>query len=92
MSTQLISIAIHYHERTKYHPETIATKSKGLDWSKQPSVFKQYKVGNSYDLKIYLSEKCPQDEPAQQWRRLSRLLAYSYGLTAKVATMGTPYI
>lgn len=91
MSTQLISIATHYHERTKYYPETIATKSKGLDWSKQPSVFKQYKVGNSYDLTVYLSEKYPQDEPARQWRRLSRLLACSYGLTAKVATMGTPF-
>ncbi len=90
MSDQPISIATHYHERTKYHPETIATKSKGLDWSKQPSVFKQYKIGNSYDLRSYLSEKCPQDKHTQQWQRLSRLLAYSYGLTAKVPTMGTP--
>ncbi|BBA80103.1 nitroreductase [cyanobacterium endosymbiont of Rhopalodia gibberula] len=90
MSDQLTSIATHYHERTKYHPETIATKNKGLDWSKQPSVFKQYKVGHSYDLTTYLSEKYSQDELAQQWRRLSRLLICSYGLTAKVSTMGTP--
>ncbi|MGP0127946.1 MAG: SagB/ThcOx family dehydrogenase [cyanobacterium endosymbiont of Rhopalodia musculus] len=90
MSYQLISIATHYHERTKYHPETIATKNKGLDWSKQPSVSKKYKVGNSYDLTTYLSDKYSQDELAQQWRRLSRLLACSYGVTAKVATMGTP--
>ncbi|YAI82270.1 MAG: SagB family peptide dehydrogenase [cyanobacterium endosymbiont of Rhopalodia sterrenbergii] len=90
MSDQLISIAVHYHERTKYHPETIATKNRGLDWSKQPSVFKQYKVGNSYDLTTYLLEKSPQDELARQWRRLSRLLTCSYGLTAKVATMGIP--
>ncbi|XHU96134.1 MAG: SagB/ThcOx family dehydrogenase [cyanobacterium endosymbiont of Rhopalodia gibba] len=90
MSDQLISIATHYHERTKYYPETIATKNKGLDSSKQPSVFKQYKVGNLYDLTTYFSEKYPQDELARQWRRLSRLLTCSYGLTAKVATMGTP--
>ena len=90
MSDQLISIATHYHERTKYHPETIVTKNKGLDWSKQPSVFKQYKVGHSYDLTTYFLEKSPQDEHAQQWRRLSRLLACSYGVTAKVATIGSP--
>jgi len=45
------SIAQHYHERTKYEPETIATKSQGLDWSKQPSPYKTYQVGTVYDLK-----------------------------------------
>ncbi|WP_267384118.1 SagB/ThcOx family dehydrogenase [Cyanobacterium sp. uoEpiScrs1] len=90
MSDQPISIATHYHERTKYHPETITIKNKELDWSKQPSVFKQYKVGKTYDLTTYLSKKFPQDKLTKQWRRLSRLLACSYGLTARLVIMGTP--
>ncbi|GBF80013.1 SagB/ThcOx family dehydrogenase [Aphanothece sacrum] len=84
------SIATHYHERTKYDPQTIATKNKGLDWSQQPIPFKTYKIGNSYDLTPYLSDKSPTDPTAKQWLRLSRFLACSYGLTAKIATMGEP--
>ncbi|ACK68118.1 nitroreductase [Rippkaea orientalis PCC 8801] len=90
MSKSLTSIATHYHQRTKYHPETIARKSQGLDWSKQPSVFKQYKIGTSYDLTVYLSDKATSDEHTPYWRRLSRFLACSYGLTAKIPTMGEP--
>lgn len=84
------SIATHYHERTKYHPQTIAAKNKGLDWSKQPIPFKEYKIGKSYDLTPYLSEKLPDTPNAYQWQRISRLLGCSYGLTAKIPTMGNP--
>jgi SagB-type dehydrogenase family enzyme len=86
------SIAQHYHERTKYHPETIANKSKPLDWSNQPIPFKEYKIGNNYDLKPYLSASSSEADNADAllWGRLSRLLGCSYGLTAKVPTMGTP--
>ncbi|MEA5532660.1 SagB/ThcOx family dehydrogenase [Crocosphaera sp. XPORK-15E] len=84
------SIATHYHERTKYHPQTIAAKNQGLDWSKQPIPFKEYKIGQSYDLTPYLSETSPSDPQAQEWQRLSRLLGCSYGLTAKIPTMGNP--
>ncbi|HAC62538.1 MAG TPA: SagB-type dehydrogenase domain-containing protein [Cyanothece sp. UBA12306] len=87
MSKFSTSIAIHYHERTKYHPETIATKSRGLDWSKQPSVFKEYKIGNSYDLKTYLSDKSIENEQTQTWRRLSYFLASSYGLIELAAAI-----
>lgn len=84
------SIAQHYHERTKYDPETIASKSQGLDWSRQPVPFKEYKVGTSFDLKPYLSEK-PEafgnNPETIWWQRLSRLLLCSYGLTAKMTTM-----
>lgn len=93
MQDQQSSIAIHYHQRTKYHPETIAGKSKALDWNSQPSPFKEYKIGTQIDLKPYLSdsgEKSP-DPSTQFWQRLSRLLGCSYGLTAKVPTMGTPF-
>ncbi len=84
------SIATHYHQRTKYDPETIASKNKGLDWSQQPVPFKTYKIGKSYDLTPYLSAQLPDSPDALQWRRLSRLFGCSYGLTAKIPTMGTP--
>ncbi len=80
------SITQHYHERTKYDEETIASKSRGLDWSKQPVAFKEYKLGTTIDLKPYLQ----QESTEGWWRRLSRLLLFSYGLTAKVDTMGAP--
>ncbi len=84
-----VSIAQHYHERTKYDPETIASKNQGLDWATQPIPFKEYKIGKSFDLKPYLKEKVDQSvtETSKQWERLSRLLFCSYGLTAKVPTM-----
>jgi len=83
------SIAQHYHERTKYDPETIAAKSQGLDWAQQPVPFKEYKIGTSFDLKPGLKEEpaFADDSASLQWRRLSRLLFCSYGLTAKVPTM-----
>ncbi len=80
------SITEHYHERTKYHEETIASKSMGLDWSKQPVPFKEYKLGKIIDLKPYLQAETTD----VWWRRLSRLLLSSYGLTARVDTMGAP--
>lgn len=90
MAEQLGSIAQHYHERTKYDPQTLASKSQGLDWSRQPVPFKEYKIGTSFDLKPYLKEP-PQasatDSAANWWRRLSRLLYCSYGLTAKLSSM-----
>ncbi|MBW4576231.1 MAG: SagB/ThcOx family dehydrogenase [Aphanothece sp. CMT-3BRIN-NPC111] len=84
------SIATHYHERTKYDPETIAAKGQGLNWATQPIPFKEYKIGTSFDLKPYLKEN-PEafvDEAAGSWwQRLSRLLLCSYGLTARLPTM-----
>ncbi|MDF5717774.1 MAG: SagB/ThcOx family dehydrogenase [Rhizonema sp. NSF051] len=85
------SIAQHYHERTKYNPQTINTKNKGLDWSKQPVPFKEYKIGSVFDLKPYIQETLDvfaEKPDAQWWQRLSRLLFCSYGLTAKMPSMG----
>ena len=86
MSELKLSITQHYHERTKYDEETIASKSQSLDWSKQPSPFKEYKLGKTTDLKPYLQEETTE----VWWRRLSRLLLSSYGLTARVDTIGAP--
>jgi len=95
MADRPVSIAQHYHKRTKYHPATL--KDTELDWSKQPIPFKEYKIGASFDLKPYLTDK--PDKPnqidgaeanslaeGQSWRRLSRLLFHSYGLTVKMMT------
>jgi SagB-type dehydrogenase family enzyme len=86
------SIAQHYHDRTKYDPQTLASKSHSIDWAKQPVPFKEYKIGSSFDLKPYIQEKPGEfaDKPdAQWWQRLSRLLSCSYGLTAKMPSMGS---
>ncbi|BAZ43004.1 hypothetical protein NIES4101_89760 [Calothrix sp. NIES-4101] len=86
------SIAHHYHERTKYNPETINSKSQGLDWPKQPVPFKEYKIGSTIDLKPYIQEtldKFADNPDALWWRRLSRLLFCSYGLTARMPSMGS---
>ncbi|MFM6407634.1 MAG: SagB/ThcOx family dehydrogenase, partial [Microcystis sp.] len=74
---------------TKYDPQTIASKSKGLDWSQQPYPFKEYKIGQTFDLKPYLSRQIV-PQKGDFWRRISRILGCSYGLTAKIATMGSP--
>jgi hypothetical protein len=50
MPDQPISIAQYYHERTKYDPQTIASKSKGLDWSQQPYPFKEYKMRSDFRI------------------------------------------
>ena len=89
MTEASISIAQHYHDRTKYDPQTIASKNKQLDWEQQPVPFKEYKIGVSFDLKPYLktaSEALSPDKDVKMWQRLSRLLMCSYGLTAKIPT------
>ena len=84
-----ISIAQHYHERTKYAPETINAQGQRLDWDNQPIPFKDYKIGTSFDLKPYLTDPTERasDVANQDWQRLSRLLFCSYGLTIRMLTM-----
>lgn len=87
-----VSIAQHYHERTKYDPQTIAAKNHQPDWEHPPALFKDYKIGTVYDLKAYLGDRQgPPDESYLWWRRLSRLLFCSYGLTGMIPTMGDPH-
>lgn len=91
MSEAQLSIAQHYHERTKYAPETIATKNKRLDWANQPLPFKEYKVGANFDLKPYLQKDSQTaDETGKTWQQLSQLLFLSYGVTAMLPTMMGP--
>ncbi len=83
------SIAYYYHQRTKYDPETIANKGKSLDWAKQPIPYKEYKIGQIFDLKPYLSQEKTEDAQPydEEWLRLSLLLLCSYGLTAQLQTI-----
>ena len=83
------SFAQHYHQQTKYDPATISSKSHSLDWSKQPSSRKEYPFGTVYDLKQYL-KSTKQDADNDWWQRLSLFLLCSYGLTARIQTMGDP--
>ncbi|NJN73402.1 MAG: SagB/ThcOx family dehydrogenase [Limnothrix sp. RL_2_0] len=83
-----LPISAYYHQQTKYDPETIAQRGKQLDWSQQPSAFKAYKIGTSYDLKPYL--ELDKNEP--DWEALSYMLLLSYGLTAKIPIMGGKYM
>jgi SagB-type dehydrogenase family enzyme len=87
MSEWQPTLAQHYHERTKYDPETIAQKGRSLDWSKQPVPYKDYKIGTTYDLKPYLNDPPQNEENWEKWHRLSRFLLLSYGVTAKLQTV-----
>lgn len=82
MGVQPLSLAQHYHERTKYAPESLAQQAAPLDFSRQPNPFKTYPFGHSFSLKPFLE---PAKETAHPyWRRLSRLLYCSYGITGVV--------
>jgi SagB-type dehydrogenase family enzyme len=90
MPDALVSIAQHYHSRTKYAPETLTAQTRPLDYSRQPSPYKTYRVGTEVDLKPYLEatslaehgDLSPDDDRAN-WMRLSQLMINAYGLTAK---------
>ncbi|NJO19403.1 MAG: SagB/ThcOx family dehydrogenase [Spirulinaceae cyanobacterium RM2_2_10] len=96
MSDLADSLAIHYHQRTKYDPDTLATKHKPIDWAKQPSPFKEYKLGRAVDLKPYVGVNPVGDRPRDDdpntlfWLRLSRFLYCCYGITARMATLAGP--
>jgi SagB-type dehydrogenase family enzyme len=94
MPEPTVSIAQHYHERTKYDPKTINAKSKPLNWDEQPIPFKDYKIGTAIDLKPALTQDpaATASDPARAWwRRLSQLLFCSYGLTGMIPTANGPH-
>ncbi len=86
MSSSRPSITQHYHQRTKYDPDTIAQRGRALDFSQQPVPFKTYKVGTEIDLKPFLEGVAKTD-----LQRLSRLLYHSYGTTAVVPYPDHPF-
>ncbi len=93
MSNPTLSVSQHYHQQTKYSPNTIRQQAPAIDWDNQPVPFKDYKIGTSYPLKPYLDPKTSDPNilhldsaVKQQRKRLSRILLCSYGLTVKVVT------
>ncbi|NJN30634.1 MAG: SagB/ThcOx family dehydrogenase [Synechococcales cyanobacterium RM1_1_8] len=88
------SLAQHYHERTKYHPETLAQQGRALDWSQQPEGFKIYQIGAVVDLKPYVEGSLVEVEAATLANpllaRLSQFFLCSYGLTREIATPNGP--
>jgi len=88
-SSQL-SIAEHYHDRTKYHPETIGRGGAAVDWDRPPATSKTYKIGTSIELRPYLKRDPDEAKPGDRdLRRLSRLLYLTYGVTAKMQGLGS---
>ncbi len=79
------SLAQHYHQRTKYDPETLSDRN--LDWDNQPSPFKEYKLGVSFDLRPHLKPIDTAGTEREFWHRLSRLLFCTYGLTVSMLTL-----
>jgi len=90
MGFESLSLAQHYHERTKYAPETLARHSGALDWSRQPQPFKTYPLGNTFPLKPLLESANTAAEA--YWQRLSRLLYCTYGATAVVPYPERPFL
>jgi len=90
-----MSTAIAYHAATKYRPETIG-QQEPIDWSRQPSTFKDY----ACEVPITLAQWLPFDpnpftgqpagveaaEPSLALNRaaLSRLIFCAYGITGKI--------
>ncbi len=81
-----MSLAQYYHERTKYDPVTIQQRGKALDFSQQPSAYKDYKFGHMVNLK-----ELPASLEPGLGQRLSRFFYLSYGITAAIQTTGEPF-
>ncbi len=60
------SFAHLYHQRTKYDPKTLATQGRSLNWDRQPSSYKHYPGGPTYDLRPYLAPPPRDMSPADQ--------------------------
>lgn len=90
-----MSTALAYHSATKYRPETIGQQAP-LDWSQQPSPFKQWQSDTPVELAAWLplspnpfnGEPAGDEalEPALGFNRaaVSRLLFGTYGITGVV--------
>ncbi|MGD1906509.1 MAG: SagB/ThcOx family dehydrogenase [Leptolyngbyaceae cyanobacterium] len=85
------SFAQHFHDRTKYDPDTISQVAGAMQGS-QPEPFKTYRLGSPVDLKPYLDETASSSPGHLPWVRLSRLLINTYGLTAQLSSQsGKPF-
>ncbi|MEM6715706.1 MAG: SagB/ThcOx family dehydrogenase [Cyanobacteria bacterium P01_C01_bin.147] len=82
------SVAEHFHDRTKYSPDSIARAAGGMQ-GPQPEPFKTYRLGTELDLKPYLDESKVDVQASNNeraWARLSHFLINVYGLTGQLQT------
>jgi SagB-type dehydrogenase family enzyme len=83
------SFAEYYHQETKYSPKGLSKNQRQIDWSNQPSPFKEYKKGNNVELSGFISKKKPgkksESTPENKnLEKLSKLLYYTNGITALI--------
>lgn len=94
-----MSVAVRFHEATKYRPETIG-EHPPLDWSQQPLPYKAYHAEPAVELAPLLPfDPNPftgqRATPVEGWRgrtlaALARWLYFTYGITAIVQQPGRP--
>lgn len=92
-----MSLALRFHQSTKYAPETIGNHP-GLDWERQPVPYKQYHGEGGVDLAPLLpldpnpfTGRPPEDIAGWQGRSLaalSRWVYFTYGVTAIIRQPG----
>jgi SagB-type dehydrogenase family enzyme len=96
-----VSAAIAYHAATKYAPETIGSHP-GLDWSRQPTPYKDYESLCPIELAPYLpfdpnpfsgGPRQPQGRPQDgeiSLNTISRWLFAAYGITGVIPNQPRP--
>ncbi len=92
-----MSLALNFHEATKYAPETIGSHP-GIDWERQPVPYKEYHGEGGVELADLLpldpnpfTERPPQAVAQWQGRSLaalSRWIYFTYGVTAIIRQPG----
>ena len=97
------SYAEYYHDQTKYSPEGITSNQHRLDFTKQPTPFKEYPNKKIIDLSYLLpieqnpfsdvGIKTPKEftDEEKSLSELSKLLYFSNGITAMVPYMDKPF-
>ncbi|MBI4243189.1 MAG: SagB/ThcOx family dehydrogenase, partial [Planctomycetes bacterium] len=100
-----LDIAMKYHEKTKHTYAELMARTGGLDWSRQPSVFKEYPQAELIELStdfdfdgISVEEAIKRgsyiesfsEEPITE-TELSRLLYYTNGITGELRYPGLTY-
>lgn len=82
------SFAEFYHQETKYSPKGLSKSQRQIDWTKQPTPFKEYKKGKKVELAKYISKRgldendnSPENKSLED---LAKLLYYTNGVTALI--------
>lgn len=100
-----LEIALEYHQKTKHTYAELLSSRGGLDWAKQPSIFKEYpqdtliKLSTNFDFDSISVEEAIEmnpylgsfsGEPITEGE-LSRLLYHTNGITKELRYPGLTY-